>query len=72
MLKKAPPLVQGFGISEPAHIAQAVKTGLDGAICGSAIVKLIAQSRENGDELANTLTKLDTFLRDLKAATHKS
>ena len=69
--ENAPPLVQGFGISEPAHISQAVQTGLDGAICGSAIVNLIAQSRETEDDLAKTLIKLDIFLRDLKAATLK-
>lgn len=69
--ENAPPLVQGFGISEPAHITQAVKTGLDGAICGSAIVNLIAQSLESGDKLQVSLQNLDIFLRDLKAATFK-
>lgn len=70
--ENAPPLVQGFGISEPSHIQQAVKTGLDGAICGSAIVNLLATSRENGDALAKSLKKLNDFLQDLKSATIKS
>lgn len=67
----APPLVQGFGISEPKHIQQAVQTGLDGAICGSAIVNLLNENRESGDGLKENLKKLDKFLQFLIAATHK-
>jgi len=67
---KAAPLVQGFGISKPEHIVQAVETGLDGAICGSAIVNLIAQSQQSGDELAKTLSKLNDFMQGLKKATY--
>ena len=67
----AAPLVQGFGISKPEHIAQAVKTGLDGAICGSAIVNLIAKSQESGDDFAKTMAKLNEFMLSLKKATYK-
>ncbi len=67
----AAPLVQGFGISKPEHITQAVITGLDGAICGSAIVNLLAQSQDAGDELTKTLFKLDDFMQSLKKATYK-
>ncbi|WP_251360043.1 tryptophan synthase subunit alpha [Kangiella sp. TOML190] len=39
----SPPLVQGFGISEPEHVYQAAQAGVDAIITGSAIVKLINQ-----------------------------
>ena len=35
------PIVVGFGISTPAHVAQAAATGVDGVVVGSAIVKKI-------------------------------
>jgi len=68
----APPLVQGFGISTPEHIQQAVRTGLDGAICGSAIVNLLAESHARGENLSQTLEKLNSFLNSLKQATYKT
>ncbi len=37
----SPPLVQGFGISEPKQVYEAAQAGVDGIITGSAIVKLI-------------------------------
>jgi len=67
----AAPLVQGFGISKPEHITQAVETGLDGAICGSAIVNLLANTLESPDDLTQSLAKLDTFLQSLKKASYK-
>jgi len=67
----SPPLVQGFGISKPEHIQKAVATGIDGAICGSAIVNLLATSRESGDDLGSSLDKLHGFIQPLKQATHK-
>jgi len=65
----APPLVQGFGISKPEHIQQAAKSGLDGAICGSAIVNLVANSQAANDRLEITLSKLDDFITPLRSAT---
>jgi len=67
----SPPLIQGFGISKPEHVAQAVQAGLDGAISGSAIVKVIADSFASGDRLEQTLAKLDAFVKPLQAATKK-
>jgi tryptophan synthase alpha chain len=40
----APPPVLGFGISRPAHVAQALEAGAAGTISGSAIVRLIADN----------------------------
>jgi len=36
----APPPILGFGISTPAHVAQALAAGAKGVIAGSALVKL--------------------------------
>jgi tryptophan synthase alpha chain len=38
----APPPVLGFGISRPEHVRSAMAAGAAGVICGSAIVRLIA------------------------------
>jgi len=67
----APPLIQGFGISKPEHIQQAIQSGLDGAISGSAIVKTIADSLAKEDDLSLTLQKLSDFIAPLLAATTK-
>ncbi|MNY60575.1 Tryptophan synthase alpha chain [compost metagenome] len=61
----APPL-QGFGISEPAQVRDALQAGAAGAISGSAIVKIIEQNQANPTEM---LTKLANFTREMKAAT---
>lgn len=41
-------LVCGFGLSEPAHVQAVVKAGADGAIVGSALVRLMDGAREGG------------------------
>jgi tryptophan synthase alpha chain len=59
----APPPVFGFGISQPAHVAQALEAGAAGVISGSAIVRLIA---------ANPGAEADAvrpFVAEMKAAT---
>ena len=61
----APPL-QGFGISEPAQVRDALQAGAAGAISGSASVKIIEQNQANPTEM---LTKLASFTREMKAAT---
>ncbi len=60
----APPL-QGFGISEPAQVKEAIASGAAGAISGSAIVKIIEQHQANPQAL---LAELHTFVSSLKAA----
>jgi len=61
----APPL-QGFGISEPAQVKEAIGAGAAGAISGSAIVKIIEQYHSQPEEM---LAKLTAFVSSLKAAT---
>ena len=56
----APPPVLGFGISKPRHVEAALAAGAAGAICGSAIVGLIAEGRRS--ELAG-------FVAGMKSAT---
>lgn len=61
----APPL-QGFGISEPGQVKEAVTAGAAGAISGSAIVKIIERNQNQPDTL---LSELQAFVSNLKAAT---
>jgi tryptophan synthase alpha chain len=62
---RAPPAVLGFGISSPEHVKQALASGASGAISGSAIVNLIAQSKDK----ATLKTTLIEFVSRMKAAT---
>ncbi|WP_034915135.1 tryptophan synthase subunit alpha [Erwinia sp. 9145] len=61
----APPL-QGFGISEPSQVKEALNAGAAGAISGSAIVKIIERNHANPPEM---LAELTAFVSNLKAAT---
>lgn len=58
----APPPVLGFGISSPEQVRAAIESGAAGAISGSAIVKLIAESNEENREEV-----IQNFIRTLKA-----
>jgi tryptophan synthase alpha chain len=60
----APPPLFGFGISEPAHVRQAIDAGAAGAICGSAIVSRIAAASSPAAAVA-------PFVSALKAATRR-
>ncbi|RTR24698.1 tryptophan synthase subunit alpha [Deinococcus radiophilus] len=62
----APPTLLGFGIAEPEHVRAALDAGADGAISGSAVVRLIEEHLE--DEAA-MLAALGNFVRRMKAAT---
>ena len=64
-LNAAPPL-QGFGISEPGQVKEAIAAGAAGAISGSAIVKIIER---NQSDPAVLLSELQAFVSNLKAAT---
>ena len=62
----APPILQGFGIAQPAQVKEALQLGAAGAISGSATVKIIARNLDNH---AQCLTELAEFVRNMKAAT---
>ena len=59
------PVAVGFGISTPEQVAL-VCSHADGAIVGSALVKIIADAEEN--ELSSAV---QCFVEELKAATHR-
>lgn len=73
-----PPVLLGFGISSPQHVADAIAANAAGAITGSAITKIINRhvSRETGAagtiEDANALhAELTEFISAMKEATKK-
>lgn len=81
-----PPVLLGFGISEPTHVQDAIAAGAAGAITGSAITKIIDRhvSREtdtDGIPLEGTPGRIDNetalheelteFVSRMKAATRK-
>ena len=60
------PLFVGFGISNPEHVRKVCEAGADGAICGSAIIKLI---NANIDDKQLMISKLGDFIKEMKRAT---
>ncbi len=62
------PLAVGFGISKPQHVKTIIENGADGAIVGSALVKIIEKNRGNADKM---LRKIEEKARELKRATVK-
>lgn len=62
----AAPSVLGFGISQPAQVAEALAAGASGAISGSAVVKII-ENNLHDDQLM--IEALSTFISEMKAAT---
>lgn len=61
----AAPILQGFGIAQPNQVKQALAVGADGAISGSAVVKIIQQNLDNQPKL---LAELASFVREMKSA----
>lgn len=61
----APPALLGFGISHPEHVRAAMEEGVDGVICGSAIVKMIASWPDRREK---TCSDLSAFTAEMKGA----
>jgi tryptophan synthase alpha chain len=55
------PVVVGFGISTPEHVKMAVKSGVDGVVVGSAIVRKVEALADGSGSLEN----LDHFVKEL-------
>ncbi len=73
-----PPVLLGFGISSPQHVADAIAANAAGAITGSAITKIIDRhvSRETGapgkiDDADALHAELTDFISAMKEATKK-
>ena len=64
----APPAIQGFGISTPQQVKEAIQAGASGAIAGSATVKIIAENQSNPTLLRQKLTQ---FVITMKTATKR-
>ncbi|AMD88167.1 tryptophan synthase subunit alpha [Actinomyces radicidentis] len=78
----AAPVMLGFGISRPEHVAEAIAAGADGAISGSATVKVVEAhaaallatepgSAERERELKALSEELAAFVASMKAATRR-
>ena len=63
------PLAVGFGISKPEHVQRIVEAGADGAIVGSAFVKII---QKHTQDISKMLEELEKTARKLKNATRQS
>lgn len=51
------PLCVGFGISTPAHVKNVKMAGADGAIVGSALVKIVEDNLDNPKKMVTALKK---------------
>ena len=60
------PLCVGFGVSKPEHVKAVCKAGANGAIVGSAIVKIIEQNLKNRKLM---LKKIENYLKLMKEGT---
>ncbi|QIQ20264.1 tryptophan synthase subunit alpha [Zophobihabitans entericus] len=63
---KAPPAIQGFGISKPKQVKETITSGAMGAISGSAVVNIIARHLTQPEQMK---TELMQFCLQMKGAT---
>jgi tryptophan synthase alpha chain len=60
------PLAVGFGISKPNHVKTVMSHGAEGAIVGSAFVKIVEDNLKRPDRMVRNLSELT---KQLKAST---
>lgn len=72
------PVLLGFGISEPHHVAEAIAAGAAGAITGSAITKVINEHVDYTPRSAGSIkdpealaSDIENYVRSMKEATRK-
>ena len=67
------PILLGFGISTPQHVADAVAAGAAGAITGSALTKIVdAHLDEDNKPTDGLATAVTNFVAKMKAATKRA
>ncbi len=67
------PILLGFGISTPQHVADAVAAGAAGAITGSALTKIVdAHLDEDNKPTDGLATAVTDFVAKMKAATKRA
>jgi tryptophan synthase alpha chain len=59
----SPPIVVGFGISKPEHVRSAIASGADGAISGSATVRIIEKNLGDKNALRAELAKFTSGMK---------
>ncbi|MDS0298102.1 tryptophan synthase subunit alpha [Halogeometricum sp. S1BR25-6] len=60
------PKAVGFGIKTGDHAERIVAGGADGIIVGSALVDIVAEGHENGDDVGAVASRLEEKARELK------
>jgi tryptophan synthase alpha chain len=60
------PKAVGFGIKTGDHAERIVAAGADGVIVGSALVDIVAEGHENGDDAETVADRLERKARELK------
>src|SRR5713226_9669264 len=60
------PVSAGFGISQPEHVSAVIRSGADGAIVGSALVRIVGNHLDDPGEVE---TQLKKTVQSLKEAT---
>lgn len=67
------PILLGFGISTPQHVADAISAGAAGAITGSALTKIVdAHLDENNKPTEGLASAVTDFASKMKAATKRA
>lgn len=67
------PILLGFGISTPQHVADAISAGAAGAITGSALTKIVdAYLDENNKPTEGLASAVTDFVSKMKAATKRA
>jgi tryptophan synthase alpha chain len=61
--KNKVPVAAGFGIARPEHVSSLLKAGADGAIVGSALVKIVTQYEEDPSSAAGALRSTIKLLK---------
>jgi tryptophan synthase alpha chain len=64
------PISAGFGISQPEHVSSLLRAGADGAIVGSALVRIVAEHLDNPGETPYHLKKNISALKQASKQHH--